>query len=136
MNKLKNTLFILIPSLLILMGLIFYIQSFEVYSDEWGTDISFDTDYLVFIICGIALLIISINQITSNNKNVYYGGSITIGALLGFYNLGSFFKGLFKAMSKNANFDFMSNQQYLYIGIIGIVIFIYFVISYIDYKKN
>ncbi len=136
MKKLKNILLILIPSLLILTGLIFYIQSYSYYADEWGTDISFDSDYLVIMILGAALLVLSINQIKSNNQNVYYGCTVTIGAVLGFYNLGCFFKALFKALSKNKEFDFAGNQTYLYVGIIGVVMLIYFIASYIDSKKN
>ena len=133
----KKALLIAIPALIIIFNLAMYIQSYTYYSDEWGTDISFDSDYLVYMICGIALLIPAVIDARRGNATLEYNVSgIVIGSLLGFYPLGVFFKALFKAMSKDKPFDFVGNQMYLYIGIIGVVFLAYMIYSFIDYKKE
>ena len=133
----KKALLIAIPALIIIFNLVMYIQSYTYYSDEWGTDISFDSDYLVYILCGIALLIPAIIDVRRGNARFQYNVSgVVIGSLLGFYPLGVFFKALFKAISKGKPFDFIENQMYLYIGIIGIVFLAYMIYSLIDYKKE
>ena len=62
-NKLKY-LFILLAFLTgLVISTVLYVQSFEFYQDEWGTDISFSSDYLIAIvitICGLVYSLISL----------------------------------------------------------------------------
>ena len=137
MKKAKNILLIAIPALIIIFNLVFYIQSYSFYQDEWGTDISFDSDYLVYMLCGVALLIPAVLQATKGySKENYLIGGVVVGSLLGFYPLGVFFKTLFKAIIKGKEFSFADNQAYLYIGIIGCVLLAYVIVSIIDYRKE
>lgn len=135
--KAKNILLIAVPALIVIFNLVMYIQSYEYYADEWGTDISFDSDYLVYMLCGIALLVPAIIDATKGATKLEYSVSgMVIGSLLGFYPLGVFFKAVFKAMEKGKPFDFAGMQMYLYIGIIGLVLLAYMIMSYIEIKKE
>ncbi len=136
-KNIENALLIAIPALIIIFNLVYYIQSYSFYQDEWGTDISFDSDYLVYMLCGVALLIPAIIQVMKGyNKESYLISGVVVGSLLGFYPLGIFFKTLFKTMLKDKPFDFVANQGYLYMGIIGCVLFAYVLMLLIDYKRQ
>ena len=132
---LKNIMIIVLAVLLMITSLIYFIQSYSVYSDEWGTDISIDTDYLVLLICSICILIYGIYSLIAykknlNTKNAYYACFGVTSVLIGFYPLGIFFKSLAKEV------PYLECQGYLYIGIIGIAFIMYLVFSYFENKKN
>lgn len=122
-----------ITSILTVLSLIFMIQSYEFYSDEWGTDISFDSDYLVLLIISITLLIAGIYLIYTYNKiynsNVIYATTF-IGALLfSLYPLGRFFRALAKKST------YVEAQWYLYVGLVGLVLLGLVIYKYIKAKK-
>lgn len=134
-SLLKNIMIIVIASLLCIVSLIYFIQSYSFYSDEWGTDISIDSDYLVLFLCSICILVYGIYSLVAykkniSTKNVYFGCFGVASVLIGFYPLGIFFKSLAKEVS------YKDCQGYLYIGIIGLAVIIYLVFSYIENKKN
>lgn len=136
LQKIKLIFSIIIAGFVTTISLILFIQSFSVYKDEWGTDISFNSDYVVALLVGIALLMNAIVSIKTGSEVSNCICGITISFLICFYPLGVFFKALNKAMLKNAKFDFIGNQAYLYIGILGLLILIYYIISYLEIKKN
>ena len=141
MNKLinnskliKDILLIIISSLLCIFSLIFLIQSYSFYSDEWGTDISFDEDYVVTLVIGVAILVYSIVNLvaksSSTKKNCYYLSFGVASTLITFYPLGIFFKSLAKEV------PYLECQTYLYVGIIGLFFLGYVLMSYISEKKK
>lgn len=119
-----------------IISIVEFSLSFYKENDGWGTDISFDMDSIALLICGVALTIYGIYCIFAYYKNketdmAYYGAFGVISVITAFYPLGVFFK----AMAKNK--PFLDNQDYLYIGIIGILMIAYLIFSYLsDYKKN
>lgn len=132
---LKNIMIIVISVLFIAISLIYLIQSYTYYSDEWGTDISIDSDYLVLLICSICILIYGICSLiayknTTSCKNSYYACFGVASALIAFYPLGIFFKSLAKEI------PYKDCQGYLYIGIIGLAFIMYLIFSYFENKKN
>lgn len=132
---LKNIMIIVLASLLCIVSLIYFIQSYSFYSDEWGTDISIDSDYLVLFLCSICILIYGIYSLVAYKKNLctknaYFGCFGVASVLIGFYPLGIFFKSLAKEI------PYIECQGYLYMGIIGIAFIMYLAFSYFEYKKN
>ena len=84
------------------ISIAFIALSFGYADDGYGTNISFNMDYVVFLLCGIAMLCYSIYSVIGYYKNknlkmVYYSAFGVISVLLAFYPLGVFFK----AMSKH-----------------------------------
>lgn len=122
-----------IASILAILSLIFMIQSYEFYSDEWGTDISIDSDYLVLLLISIDLLIAGIYLIYTYNKkynsNVVMGTTFIGALLLGLYPLGRFFRALAKGST------YVEAQWYLYVGLIGVVLLGLVIYKYIKTKK-
>ena len=146
MNKklVSNILIIVTAALALVFALVLYIGSFEVYSDEWGTDISFNKDYLVSTLVCLLLVAYSIANFVNFKKNRYNRAlaPLTVGVsltVLSFYSLGAFLKPLFKGISKGSDLGeiFKANQTYLYFGIIGVLVLAIVVINNIDLiKKN
>lgn len=148
MNKLiknseliKRALFVAFSVVLILISIVYFSLSFSLYDDGWGTDISFDQDAVVLFICSVALCVYSVCNLLAlkNNistKNVYYSSFGVIGVLLFCYPLGVFFKELSKALSSGEAFDYSSYQDYLYLGLLGLILVLYLIFSYISDKKN
>ncbi len=132
MTKLIKKYTLLVLGLFIsILALILLIKSFAVYDDGYGTDISFNMDMVVFLIIGIAVLIYGVNNLRKDsNLENYYLTSLVITVLTACYPLGTFFK----AIAKHKPFIDYSN--YLYIGIIGLTLFIYYLFAYLDYKKS
>ncbi len=135
----NNILKYILISISGLCGFIFsiikYIQSYEYYSDEWGTDISFNNDYIIAIIIMISVLIYGIYMIyitfidkKNENCNIYLGLIIT--TLLSLYPLGVYFK----ALNKSETMDFYVN--YLYIGLVSLFICGYYIINFINVFKE
>ena len=120
------------------LTLALYIKSYSFYQDEWGTDISFNSDYLVVMLIAITMIVhTSYTLLNKGNKEQRYlvAGTLST-ALASFYPLGVFFKALFKAMNKGKVFEYASYQGYLYIGIFALCLFVYFLIGYIESKKE
>lgn len=118
------------------LSLVKYIMSFEKYSDEWGTDISFNEDYIVAIMISAIVLAFAIyclvmvikNKKINESTGSFVGGAIS--CLIAFYPLGV----LFKALNKGKPFaDYLN---YLFVGLFGIALLVYFVFSYLEKKKE
>ena len=119
----------------LIINLILYIHSYELYKDEYGIDVSFSTDYLFAFVTSFIIftyLLFSLFLEIPYQKMVY----LSCSGLVSFYALGTFFKALFKALSKGNEFDFSSKQVYLYIGITVFFIFLYFLFDIIEKKEN
>lgn len=141
-NLAKNITLIVIGALCFIFSLVGFIQSYAYYDDGFGVDISFDNDYFVMMIVSLILIIYSTYILYMDkkcrplNKNAYYASCGLIGVISACYPLGVFFKALTKALSKNQEFDYIANQTYLYISIIGIAITLYVLFSYLSNKKK
>ncbi len=117
------------------ISIAFIALSFGYADDGYGTDISFNMDYVVFLLCGIAMLCYSIYSVIGyyKNKNLkmaYYSAFGVISVLLAFYPLGVFFK----AMSKHK--PFLEYQEYLYIGILGIGLIAYLLFQFLSDQQT
>ena len=140
MNKkeLFKKIFLVSASLIsLVISLILYIKSYEFYSDEYGTDISFNEDYSVAVIVSLVIfgyLMYTLIKYIKKEEAVYFNDFIGLAstAIVSFYSLGKFFKNLFKAIQKGKEFAFQSYQAYLFIGLVVLMIFIYFVIIVVE----
>ena len=135
-NKLyKNISVVIIGFISFVFSLTKYIMSYEYYKDEYGTDISFNNDYFVAIIISLVILICGIWMIINFKKEKelkmisIYGG-LVISTLVTFYPLGVLFKQL------NKGKPFVDYLNYLFIGIVGLSVLIYFIFSYFEKKKE
>lgn len=127
----KRCLIILLAVVLMASSIALFSLSLEVY--EGGFDA--DMDSIVLFFCGVALLVYGIYSVYALKKGlstqaIYYGSFGAISVLIGFYPLGVFFK----AMAKHKSF--IENQEYLYIGILGIIMIAYLIFSYISEHKE
>ncbi len=140
MNKkeLFKKIFLLSSSLIsLVISFILYVKSYAYYSDEYGTDISFNEDYSVAIVVSLILfgyLLYSLIQFLKKEEATDLSDIIglTTTAIVSFYSLGKFFKNLFKAINKGKEFLFTSYQAYLYIGLVVLMLFIYFIFVIVD----
>lgn len=130
MNKNNlNKLFFLIASISsFIISLILYIKSFELYQDEWGTDISFNNDYIVALIVSVLFIVYNITSFKTNKYNIHF--KLTTFSIITLYSLGTFFK----AISKGKAFITCSN--YLFIGIVTIFITIGYILTFIKENKK
>ncbi|MDE7105958.1 MAG: hypothetical protein K2O22_02200 [Anaeroplasmataceae bacterium] len=127
----KRCLIILLAVVLMAFSITFFCLSLAVY--EGGFDA--DMDSIVMFFCGVALLVYGIYSVYALKKGlsvhtIYYGSFGAISVLIGFYPLGVFFK----AMAKHK--PFIENQEYLYIGILGVIMIAYLIFSYISEQKE
>ncbi|MDE7263170.1 MAG: hypothetical protein K2N64_00735 [Anaeroplasmataceae bacterium] len=127
----KRSLIILFAIILIAISITLFSLSIEPY--EGGFDA--DMDSVVLMFCGLALLIYGSYSVYALKRNkplqvAYYGTFGAISVLISFYPLGVFFK----AIAKNK--PFIENQEYLYVGILGLVMIAYLVFSYISEQKK
>ncbi len=135
--KWKKIINIIIGAFITIVSVVMFIQSYEKYSDEFGTDISFNNDYVILLLIGLTILIYGIITFKTENSLSYQISGMVISSLVSFYSLGVFFKALNKAiLDKEKNFDFLDNQLYLYVGIVGALILGYYTVSYFVAKKN
>lgn len=137
LGKYKSLIIALVGILVFAFGLCLFIQSYEFYQDEWGTDISFNEDYIICMVVGIIITTYGlVKQFKNVGEKAYLltGGLITL--IVGCYSIGTFFKQLFKAIEKSKAFDYASYQVYLYIGLITFIIFVYFLVSYLTSKSH
>ena len=134
-TKIKKASLVLCSFTSFIINLILYIQSYELYMDEYGTDVSFSTDYLIAFLTSFIIfiyLLFSLFLEMPYQKMVFLACS----GLVSFYAIGTFFKALFKAIDKGSKFDFQSKQAYLYIGVTVLFIFIYFLFDIIEKKHK
>ncbi len=135
--KWKKIINIIIGAFITIVSVVMFIQSYEKYSDEFGTDISFNNDYVILLLIGLTILIYGIITFKTENSLSYQISGMVISSLVSFYSLGVFFKALNKAiLDKEKSFDFLDNQLYLYVGIVGALILGYYTVSYFVTKKN
>lgn len=134
-NKLTSLMITIVGILFAIISIIYMIQSYSYYSDEWGTDISFDEDSIVMLLISVVLIVYGLYSNYAYNKNIstinaYHLSFGTISLLLSFYPIGQFIKGLAKEK------PFKEVQDYLYFGIVGLVLLTYIIISYINTRKK
>ena len=129
-TKLKKICLLLVGLSSTIISIILYINSFEIYKDEWGTDISFNEDYVIAILLSLVVLIYGITNITNPNNNAFSLVVTLLSSITTFYTLGVFFK----AISKNKPFN--ENYAYLYIGIISLFILDYGIFSILENKNK
>lgn len=129
-SLIKKIIVLIIGLFISILSLCFMIKSFTIYDDGYGTDISFDMDMVIFLIIGIAICIYAITCFKVTNQQSFYITAIVISTLISLYPLGTFFK----AIAKNK--PFIDYQNYLYLGIIGALTLIYFLLGYFEFKKN
>ncbi len=129
-NLIKKCVLLGLGLFISVLALVLMIKSFEVYDDGWGTDISFNMDMVVLLMIGIAILVYACTTFKSVNPNNYYLTSVVVTTLTAFYPLGVFFKAMAKAKA------FADYSTYLYVGIIGTILLVYFIFAYLDYKKD
>ncbi len=132
---LKNCMIIAVAAMLCIISIIYFVQSYSFYSDEYGTDISFDSDSIALFLCSISILIYGIYSVYAWKKNLssenpYYLCFGVVACLITFYPLGRFFR----ALAKDSKF--VDCQDYLYVSILGIILLAYLVFSYLSKKKE
>ena len=139
-NKAKIAL-VCFGGVLTLFALILFCQSFQVYDDGWGTDVSSNEDLLVGLIVSIIVLTYSIINLVSKKTedeiafNKYISFSVASG-LISLYSFGKFFKNLAKAISKGKEFVYADYQNYLYLGIVLLPLLIYSIFKVLEKKKK
>ena len=128
----KRILIILLSVVIMGSAMALFALSIETYVGGFDADM----DSIVLFFCGVFLLIYGSYSVYAYKKNlscqnVYYGSFGAISVLIGFYPLGVFFK----AMAKHK--PYLENQEYLYIGILGLVMIAYLIFSYLsDHKEK
>lgn len=137
MSKLKLSSYILLLSANVFslaISLYYYIVSFSIYSDEYGTDISFNSDYVILLLVlslSLGYLIyLLINDLKSNKIKFNYIIPSTQMGVLSFYSLGVFFKQM------NKNKPFVDYQIYLFFGIVTLILMAYFIVRYFLKSEN
>ncbi|MDE7095439.1 MAG: hypothetical protein K2O23_03025 [Anaeroplasmataceae bacterium] len=138
MKQLKKNSELIKRILIILLSLVVMASSVTLFAlsiDAYEGGFDADMDTIVLFFCGVFLLIYGSYSVYAYKKNlscqnVYYGSFGAISVLMGFYPLGVFFK----AMAKHK--AFIDNQEYLYIGILGLVMIAYLIFSYISEHKE
>lgn len=127
LNFAKSISLIVAGCFIVLSSLVLFIKSYSIYQDEYGTDISFNSDYVVSLLCGVVVTIYACAQLKGmqNQERTYYLCSMVVSTLIGFYPLGVFFK----AMNKHKLFA--DYQNYLLIGVLGVLLLIYSSVSYL-----
>lgn len=136
MLKIKQILNLSIGISIIFFSLIMLIFSCEIYSDEYGTDVSFNSDYIVILLIGIITLGYSIFNYYFEKANIYQICMLLGTFIVSSYSLGVFLKAFNKAIIKKISFDFFSNQIYLYTGITFLLIFIYNLFEVFKINQN
>ena len=124
-----------------IISLILFIKSYSYYSDEQGTSISFNEVYVIALLISLIALTYLSYKLYKSIKGVEVKGEtyvkLTSTALICGYTLGGFFKALFKALSKKVSFSFEANQVYFYIGILFLIMTVYYSFELIEkFKKN
>lgn len=123
---------IILGVILIIFNLVMYINSYSFYQDEYGTDISFNSDYLVALIISVIFLIYNVfGFLNKNNLKEYF---IILGVISSLfvclYSNGC----LLKALNKSESY--IDYQNYLYIGVLSLGFFLYFLLYYFENKRS
>lgn len=120
-----------------IFSLILYIKSYEIWQDEYGSDISFNEDYIIAMVVSILIVVYAVYAIWAEKQNhatlAYEFCGICSSALISFYSLGVLFKNL------NKGKDFKDYTLYFYLGIVTLFLLAYFIsclISKKDFKKK
>lgn len=84
--------------------LTYYILSFENYTDEYGTSISFNEDYLILFILGLFLMCLGAYMVYRKRKGqetgaLFHGGMVSISSISFVYALFRVIKGFVKGYS-------------------------------------
>ena len=137
-SNIKYVIMICLSAILVVFSLVFVILSFEKYDDGYGVDYSFDYDWIMALIVSIGLIIYSLfsfrnYQKQESNKNNNIITILTLNTLVCFYDLGVFFKALFKAISKGNKFNF---SEYVYYFIFGLLFLISTIVIIILKRKD
>ncbi len=82
----------------------FYILSFSAYSDEYGTDVSFNEDYLIMALVGLFLIAIGLLLLRAHLKKkdddrILFGGLFSLGTISSIYALFMVIKSYVKGLS-------------------------------------
>ncbi len=82
----------------------FYILSFSSYNDGWGTDVSFNEDYLILTLIGLFLAILGAFLLFAHlkkkeNKHILFGGLAAISVISLVYALFMVIKSYVKCFS-------------------------------------
>lgn len=100
MLKIKQILNLSIGISIIVFSLIMLIFSCEIYSDEYGTDVNFNSDYIVILLIGIITLGYSIFNYYFEKTNIYQICMLLGTFIVSSYSLGVFLKAFNKAIIK------------------------------------
>lgn len=118
----------------VLLGL-----SVEVWADEYGTDISLNKDYIIFIIIGLGLLIGGIYASLKAFKEESVKGSLVVSygfgsAMLTFYSLAL----IIKLAQKTLENKLAQITPYIIYLVIGLLVFslVCYVYYYLTKKEN
>lgn len=121
--------------------LVWAIQSYSKENDGWGTNTEMNMDYFVLAICGIIILIVGLYDLYVNvkangadvsslvKKDYIYGG-LLLGAITSIYPLGL----MFKSIAKEEGSTTIVN--YLLCFIFGAFILAYSLLAFLDFKKK
>lgn len=132
----KKSIFLTVfGSFITILYVVLFILSFEYYSDEYGTDISFNEDYMTLLIVGLILLGMGIISIVLSYKNksqyeLFLYGLGVIGLIMCFCPLGEMFRAIAKDKSTS------TIMEYFLWAVFGGFIIAYDVIYYIDNKNK
>lgn len=82
----------------------FYLLSFNSYNDGWGTDVSFNEDYLILALIGAFLLVLGLFLLHASSKkkgceNILFGGLGAISLISFVYALFMVIKSYVKCLS-------------------------------------
>lgn len=138
LRKVKNAFKIALGAVVFLIGLILFIKSYE-FADygEGGKEVTFNSDYIIIILVGVVISVLGIISFYNENKLYQTIGGITASCIISFYSLGVFFKPLSKALfDAKKKFVFESYQWYLYIGLICLVLLVYYILDFFMQRKN
>ena len=132
MKKISNYLLLSASLLAVIFNIILFIESFKIKNDGFGTDISFNNDYIASLIIFITLSIYSVLRVLDNAKTkTGYITLLVISAITTFYPLGVFFKAIIYGGA------FLDNQVMFYLGIASLLVFLFAIFSYIlEIKKE
>ena len=129
-----NISLIILATAMFTYYLVKYIMSFEIWDDGFGTDYSFNSDYVVLSLIGLIFLIYAIyNLVTyyknNYNPNVMYATFALAASVGTFYPLGVFFKAMAKGKA------YVDYQDYFYIALASLVFLCFVIFTYLS-KTN
>lgn len=135
-NKTRALLLTSLSFIGMVFSIIFYVMSIKVNADGYGTDYSCNYDYIITFIIFLIIFVLGIYELYYSLKNkeckdYSFLATTLVLALGASYTLSVFFTALSKG-----NFDYISNQFYLYIGVAALILLIICLIYYKKRNKN